>query len=278
MVKKIIYITSLAHSGSTLLNLLLGANANTVAVGEVSRTLSRLHIEKELFRPCSCGQLIPDCALWGKVHNRMLEAGSLSYDEQFQIMLEEIYRIYGENISVIDSSKAIDPLMKVNARHAPRLSTIYLIRDVRGYVYATHARQSGSRVTAKFAAVEAFRWFRENRAIKIRLTAAGIPFFQLGYEELCSHPSNIFNALSEFTGTYFDPDILKPSLVNSHIWIGNRMRKDSRKMSGIHYDDRWTRDECLKKQRWAMWPFLGWNKKNVYVNQLGKPPRWCPES
>ncbi|MDA9981539.1 sulfotransferase [Gammaproteobacteria bacterium] len=269
MVKKVIYITSLAHSGSTLLNLLLGANEDTVAVGEVSQTLKALYKKNRFTRKCSCGQLIPDCPLWGNVYNRMLGTGSLSYGEQFQIMLEEINRFYGENIAVIESSKAIDPLMKVNARHASKLSTIYLIRDVRGYVYAAYARQSGSRATAKFAAVEAFRWFRENRAIKIRLNAAGIPFFQLGYEELCSQPAKMFNALTEFTGVYFDPGIPKPSLVNSHIWIGNRMRNNKQKMSGIHYDDSWARDEWFKRQRWVMWPYLGWNKKNVYINRLG---------
>ena len=67
MVEKVIYIASLSHSGSTLLNLMLGASKGTVALGEVSLTWRSLGSGGKYPGVCSCGAPVPDCQLWGPV-------------------------------------------------------------------------------------------------------------------------------------------------------------------------------------------------------------------
>lgn len=60
---KNIYIFSSKHSGSTLLDMLIGSNSNAVSLGEIT------HLPKNiaLNTPCSCGNLINKCDFWKKV-------------------------------------------------------------------------------------------------------------------------------------------------------------------------------------------------------------------
>lgn len=68
MTTKIIYITSLSRSGSTILDMILGAHANGVGLGEVTRVLGMREeqLEKSLDgRVCSCGATARECKVWG---------------------------------------------------------------------------------------------------------------------------------------------------------------------------------------------------------------------
>jgi hypothetical protein len=69
-----VFIMSSGHSGSTLLNLLIGAHPDAVAVGEVT------HLPKNvaLNTICSCGMPVRECGLWAGVIARM--SGRLAAD------------------------------------------------------------------------------------------------------------------------------------------------------------------------------------------------------
>lgn len=55
-----LYICSAGHSGSTLLDLVLGSHTQVVSLGEVAFVPSSLVIGKT----CSCGKAMPDCGYW----------------------------------------------------------------------------------------------------------------------------------------------------------------------------------------------------------------------
>lgn len=272
MAINIVYIASLAHSGSTLLNLLLGACNNTVALGEVALSRSALGSDVALSKSCSCGAPVMDCALWGPVAAQLQRSGKLSYVEYYRLIVEQVERIYASDVAIVESSKTLDPLEGLGGHYADALRTIYLIRDVRGYIVAARKRCFRKKRRTGFAGMEALRWYRQNRAVKARLDRMGLPYFQLGYEEFCTNPAVVFGQLSSFTGVDFDTTVTTPSLENSHILRGNRMRKSKTKMSGIRYDDDWRSDPWLRRNFWAVWPFLRWNNKNVYGNLVMEEP------
>lgn len=60
---KYTYICSSGHSGSTLLDLLLGSHSQVFSLGEVS------HLPKNLAlnTPCTCGAPVRECPFWSKV-------------------------------------------------------------------------------------------------------------------------------------------------------------------------------------------------------------------
>jgi Sulfotransferase family len=64
-----VYITSLGHSGSTLLELTLGNHPHIVNMGEVERLSLQFARANRIKRPglCSCGKRPMDCPVWGAV-------------------------------------------------------------------------------------------------------------------------------------------------------------------------------------------------------------------
>lgn len=64
---KYVYICSAGHSGSTLLDLLLGSHSRIASLGEID------HLSKNLAlnTPCACGQLVRSCPVWNEVISRV---------------------------------------------------------------------------------------------------------------------------------------------------------------------------------------------------------------
>lgn len=64
---KVIYVTGLAYSGTTLFSAALGHSENFFNGGEVNYLENDYHHNKL----CSCGQIINDCKVWGSVLKRL---------------------------------------------------------------------------------------------------------------------------------------------------------------------------------------------------------------
>ena len=72
----LVYILGFGHSGSTMLDLALGAMPNAESVGEIIR----LRKEIDWNHPCTCGINLLDCPYWSKVrsfYEAKLEANGL---------------------------------------------------------------------------------------------------------------------------------------------------------------------------------------------------------
>ena len=70
-----IYITGRGHSGSTILDILLGNSSQIASVGELLAGLSRADQGA-----CSCGATMSDCGFWREVRSRA-EAEGITWDE-----------------------------------------------------------------------------------------------------------------------------------------------------------------------------------------------------
>ena len=64
---KVIYICSAGHSGSTLLDLLIGSHSKVTSLGEISQLPKNLSLNTS----CTCGKKVRECDLWSEVLHRM---------------------------------------------------------------------------------------------------------------------------------------------------------------------------------------------------------------
>lgn len=62
-----VFICSAGHSGSTLLDMILGSHSTAESLGE----LINLPMDMALNRGCACGSAMRDCSLWPEVMRRM---------------------------------------------------------------------------------------------------------------------------------------------------------------------------------------------------------------
>lgn len=77
---KILYITSLGHSGSTLLDLLSGTIPGVFSMGEVKRLSWQLlqgEIPTDPQTYCSCGDNFKNCVFWGKILDEINQENSV---------------------------------------------------------------------------------------------------------------------------------------------------------------------------------------------------------
>src|SRR5262245_53099489 len=75
-----LYIMGRGHSGSTILDILLGNSRQIESVGELLAGLSRADHEM-----CCCGETMPDCAFWREVRSRV-ETEGFTWDEVCEII------------------------------------------------------------------------------------------------------------------------------------------------------------------------------------------------
>jgi hypothetical protein len=117
----IIYIVGVGHSGSTLLDLLLGSHSKAFSVGELialSSTERKMRRQRVLERPCDCGAPMKiSCPIWSEVERRLqqtcatslrtIEVESADPDE-FRTVNREIYDAIAEVSGrpyIVESSK-----------------------------------------------------------------------------------------------------------------------------------------------------------------------------
>lgn len=63
----LIYICSAGHSGSTLLDLLLGSHSRIFSLGEISHLPKNIALNTR----CSCGEAVRQCEFWRSIANRI---------------------------------------------------------------------------------------------------------------------------------------------------------------------------------------------------------------
>lgn len=80
--RTIIYISGEGHSGTTLLDIILGSQKNAFSSGELAFFALKGIKNKEY---CACGNRVPDCEVWSQVINEWGKVRNLDLDEYIQI-------------------------------------------------------------------------------------------------------------------------------------------------------------------------------------------------
>jgi hypothetical protein len=80
--RRIIYISGEGHSGTTLLDIILGSQTDAFSSGELSYFAQKGLINSEY---CACGKPVPECEVWSKVSKEWSKKRKLCLDEYIEI-------------------------------------------------------------------------------------------------------------------------------------------------------------------------------------------------
>lgn len=270
MPSKIIYIASLSHSGSTLLDLLLGSNPRVISLGEIYYSLTAFDRPQPA---CLCGAEVPECPVWGPAKRAHDRSPGMPYAESYRIVMDAVDALYGEDRVIVDSSKYRRGLRSLLELYPDRTCALYLVRDVRSWIASQQSRTDlagWARLRKRFYARLGLKWFRNNRRLKLALDAQDVRYRQVGYEDLCFNPEARLGEICEFVGVPYSDRMLRPANALGHVLRANPRLVDREAFSAIRYDDRWLRSRKFALYQWMLLPVLRWNADNVYSGTRGR--------
>lgn len=256
-----IYIAGLGHSGSTILDMSLGAIPGITGLGELKTILDDSTRERHYASTCSCGKIATKCPVWKDLPGVLENKNSIN--DKLEAAIQHARNILGEDVILVDTSKNSYRYLEYLDRNHD-LEVIYLTRDIRSWSY------SRAISTKRSVLYYILRWWAENRKLLTALKRMGIKPHFFGYEEIALYPEHLLKLLTEKTGLPYSYEMLIPGKTSSHIISGNVARVDDEKRKAWVYDARW-----LLSRRILFWSpllifFRSMNSKLVYSNIRGK--------
>jgi len=269
---KVVFVASLAHSGSTLLDMIIGAHQSAVSMGEIWNALRRANDPQ---RQCTCGKTADDCPVWGPLLEWSRKNTSASMDKKYASVIDAVRNEYGNDVFIVDSSKQTKPLELVVSNPDIEAKILFLVKDIRSYIISHREKSTINRTNKtrnlktlydRYFLYNIYRWYRGNAEIEKFLRSRSLGYFQIGYEELCFRPEEMLKKLCMFIEIEFHPNMLSAKNSRSHIIRGNEMRYSEKKVSEIVYDHRWLKSQKSGLYAFFCWPLLSWNSRKVYSN------------
>lgn len=250
---KVVYIASMGHSGSTLLDLMLAAHSRVFSVGEVYyihdyTSGKRQKDEIHHFGPeCTCGAPnIWECPFWTEVDRVMQRETELRLadielrsedDETFirhnQVLFECVRKVSGQDV-IVDSSKTPRRLWRLLRSNVFDLVPVHLVRHPRGSIWSHQRRHkrlqnlpSAIRLSARFAGhvVTTRAMLRRHNRVQVR------------YERLIEETEPTLRRIMEAAGLEFEPRQLEWAGHERHNLGGNPMRRTT--SSTLRLDTSW---------------------------------------
>ncbi len=260
---KVIYIAGYGHSGSTLLNLILGTSKKVFSLGEALNLKASLEKDKKSgkIRTCTCGRIFTECPFWSKVLKRLdlkkffnlyaskkeaaitifniffYRNGTNPYNDKhyYNLLFEGARNIKKKTMYLVDSSKDVRRLYYLLHTGNLDLKIIFLVRDGRGVINSLNKRGEHSILVF-------IKWTVRN--LLIRKLLRRIPEKEklcLSYDLFAQDPVKYIRKINK----KFNLDIDEKNYLEKvnrevfHNFSGNTMR--NRKIESIKYDQSWRR-------------------------------------
>ena len=284
----LLLIRGLGHSGTTILDLALGAHPQVMGLGEAARILATPKPGEESRGPamlrgplrrqrfCTCGVSAADCPIWGPALDWLCSHETWTLPDKMRHLMRLAAAVpaasSGEPHQVLVDSFQDELVLPQSMPSDVDVRVIHLVRDVRSWLHSRlrAARQSGRPLPELRTLL---RWWYVNRKFDRVLQQCGRPVFRLGYEELALQPERSLQLICEWLAVPFSDQMLAPGAHStSHLLSGNRMRFDRDRSRSIHYDAAWmaSRDRLIHTS--VLIPGVAaLNRKLVYSNKLVNP-------
>jgi len=232
-IPELLYIMGRGHSGTTVLDVLLGNGTDIVAVGELVSGMDRYQ------RLCGCGQSIETCPFWSAVRNEYERISSSTWEHAVKLtkgqahiknlprslisfpivwgelrritinILTALSRVSGRTLIVDSSKEPTRALFLVKVLRNAKI--IHLVRNPEQIIASTYFRikdGTGFRFLRKnyyatwalplFLAFGSFNWFIGNIIAEIITRLAPDRVLQIRYEDLCGQPKKTLFEISQF--------------------------------------------------------------------------------
>jgi hypothetical protein len=284
----VVFISSLAHSGSTLLDLLLGSHPKLIGLGEIYKVIgfSAKQLDGERSMRCTCGQKINDCQFWSPAFDELKKHAELNLRDKYQLLLDVFQKVFGEDYYLVDSSKYNTPLSLLTNLDTVQLSVIHLIKDVRAFTvshrdalpaelkYKVFPTLFGSPsisqtlygLSIKSPGYLFWKWYLRNRAAQSRIKNVSTNSISVSYEEIALATETSMLRLFAFLDLALPKNMsASPANTQSHIFMGNHMIADSQKMRAIRYDNRWQSRSDWKAAARLFPTIMAYNSEQVYT-------------
>lgn len=277
----LVYIASNGHSGSTLLDLLLGAHPNVWTLGEAQNLPWELRNQRV---PCGCGSPIEEDDFWqpllddipleiegyhvGYFRNIAQVGKVLRWKLLSDVIRNEIsdewrpaVQEYGENNFqyfstvreaaaertdrdidwLIDNSK--DPYRLFWLQHSGmyRMRVVHLVKDPRAFVYSM-TKSNPADLRATIR--YAGRWIVENALISRIVDNAVFDenVQRVRYDELALHPKKTLQSIGEWLDLDYNPALVEDFREHENHAISGNMMRWREQDDSIRLDERWKRN------------------------------------
>ena len=269
--RKLIYIVSLSHSGSTVLDMMLTTGRKALGLGQIWTVLAEAPEQRRL-RQCSCGLPAPECPVWGPIVDRLAQLPEAAPGiERYKLVLEQAAMLFGPDTAIIDSSKNPASLGEI-ALAFPGLDikVLHNVKDVRAFTISTldNAARKGRR--AGLPETIFWQWYRDNRRFgDVAAKAIGRTPLRVLYEGLCLSTDKMTARINADLGADYIDVAVPLDAGHTHIISGNRTRlPEAGESKQLTYDYAWlSRSEWLRP--YALLPMVRrYNEQNL--RDLGK--------
>jgi len=253
-VRRLLLIRGLGHSGTTILDLALGAHPELIGLGEAVRLLRQPGPGEETRGPallrgnlrherlCTCGCTAATCPVWGPMLAWLSEHDERPLLDKVHRLLDAVAEREPGRSWVVESYQD-DMDLPLVADPELEIRILHLTRDLRSWV---HSRSREARRRGRWlpGLRPVLRWCRVNARQERVLKGSGHPVLHLGYEQLALQPEQSLRRVCDWLEIPFSEQISEQMLApsrhsSSHILSGNRMRFDPGRGSRIRYDAAW---------------------------------------
>lgn len=254
--QKIIFISGTPRSGSTLLDFILGTKKETVSLGEIYYSYNKYieYIDDEEFirkNVCSCGENGYKCLVWNEILNNWFTKKPKSYKDAYLIVLEVVQNLFGNQITIVDSSKYVRAMV-----HFSEISNVvdviflHTIKDVRATLNSwIQRREQKNQTNNLYMYFKLFRsWSLQNKKIQNYISQNNFKCLVVSYDALCLFTNKSLELIDNFIDSKHEGFFYK-NFNNSHIYFGNPFRQNVEDLE-IKYDNRW-----FYKNEWQL-PYL----------------------
>lgn len=279
----IIYLVAAGHSGSTLLDLIMGSHSQIFGVGEFQQYFFMPGITKS----CMCGKKAIDCPFWKKVFKNLnLESGLTPYRKKRDFLLnrknyldsyhkkpinlkkyiklnEELYenilKYSGKKI-IFDSSKWPERVELLLNSNKLDIIILHLVRNGKGVTWSWRNRHSnrGEKKTTwsvlnkwdKYpdfikGILTMYHWLRRNLYIEIIKKRNKVKFIFLRYEDFVKSPENVLRRVLKKLNLSFEAQMIDFKNKGNHHQIAGNPRVRTRQGIEIKEDTYWKKDMPL---------------------------------